>query len=152
MRTDVVSPSLVVDGLRRWARGAYAEEAAVELLVRAFGGRFASVECRWVRACDRPGWFWLDGEALAHDTAALSGGERRVLAVVGALVSGVPLPDLADILTGIDRPNLQLVLAAFAHAAGSHEQVDTWVDCERLVYRRLGPLVGWPVEPVQVAS
>jgi hypothetical protein len=30
--------AVVIDGLRRWSRGAYAEEAAVELLVRAFGG------------------------------------------------------------------------------------------------------------------
>jgi hypothetical protein len=27
--------------LREWARGMYATEAAVELLVRSFGGRFA---------------------------------------------------------------------------------------------------------------
>ncbi len=152
MRTDAVSSAPVVDGLRRWSRGAYAEEAAVELLVRAFGGRFTSTGYRWVRSCDRPGWFWLDGEALIHDTGALSGGERRVLAVAGALVSGAPLPDLSDILAGINRPNLHLVLAAFAHAAGSHEQADTWLDGDRLVYRRHGPLVGWPVEPVQVAS
>ncbi len=73
--------------MRRWARGAYAEEAAVELLIGAFGGRFAAIGYRWVRA-----WFWLDGEALIQLTDALSGGERRVLAVAGALVSGLPCP------------------------------------------------------------
>lgn len=151
MRTATMPPA-VVDGLRRWARGAYAEEAAVELLIRAFGGRFASPGYRWVQTCDRPGWYWLDGEALIHDTGALSGGERRVLAVAGALVSGAPLSDLPDVLAGIDRANLQLVLAAFAHAAGSHEHVNTWVDGDRLVYRRSGSLVGWPAEPVQVSS
>ena len=56
MRTETVSPASVVDGLRRWARGAYAEEAAVELLVRSFGGRFCSTGYPWVRRCDRPGW------------------------------------------------------------------------------------------------
>lgn len=152
MRTETVAPASVVDGLRRWARGAYAEEAAVELLVRAFGGRFATTRYRWVQACDRPGWFWLDGEALIHDTAALSGGERRLLAVAGALASGGALSDLPDLLAGIDRGNLHLVLAAFAHAAGSHEHADTWVDGDRLIYRRVGPLVGWPIEPVQVVS
>lgn len=152
MSAQKVAPALVVDGLRRWSRGAYAEEAAVELLVRAFMGRLASAGYRWVRACDRPGWFWLDGEALIHDTGALSGGERRVLAIAGALVSSAPLPDLPGVLAGMDRLNLQLALAAFAHAAGSHEHADTRVDGDRLVYRRLGPLVSWPVEPVKVAS
>lgn len=127
-----VSPALVADGLRRWSRGAYAEEAAVELLIRSFGGRFASTRYPWVRACDRPGWFWLHGEPLIHDTGALSGGERRLLTVAGALVSGVAVSDLADLLAGLDRTNLQLVLAAFAHAGGSHEQADVSVDGSRL--------------------
>ena len=139
-----VSRAAVVDGLRRWARGAYAEEAAVELLVRAFGGRFASIRCRWVRECDRPGWFWLDGERLINDTGALSGGERRVLAVAGSLVSGASLSDLDSLLAGLDRPNLELVLAALAHAAGSHEQIDAHVEGDLLVYRRLGPVLAWP--------
>ena len=111
MSTSKVLPAVVVDGLRRWARGAYAEEAAVELLVRAFGGRFASAGCQWVQPCERPGWFWLDGESMLHDTAALSGGEQRVLSIVGALVSGLAVSDLAGVLAGLDRPNLKLVLA-----------------------------------------
>lgn len=140
----LIQPALVVDGLRRWARGAYAEEAAVELLVRGFGGRFASTGCRWVRPCQRSGWFWLDGERLLNGTGALSGGERRVLAVAGALVSGLALPDLGDVLAGLDRAHLVLVLAALAHAGGSHEQVDARVDGGRLVFRRLSPVVAWP--------
>lgn len=141
----------VVDGLRRWSRGAYAEEAAVELLVRAFNGRFAATGYPWVQACDRPGWFWLDGEPLTHGAGALSGGERRVLSVVGALVSGLAVSDLTGILAGLDRHHLQLVLAAFAHAAGSHEQADVRMEGDRLVYRRLGPLLVWP-DPIKVAS
>ena len=152
MPTQDVAPGLVPDGLRRWARGAYAEEAAVELLVRSFGGRFASTGWRWVQACDRPGWFWLDAEALLHDTEALSGGERRVLAVVGALASGAALSDLPSVLAGLDRPHLELALAGLAHAAGSHEHVATRVDGGRLLYRRLGPVVGWPADRLRVAS
>ena len=147
-----VPSAMVVDGLRRWARGAYAEEAAVELLVRAFHGRYASVGYRWVRACDRPGWFWLDGEPLIHDTAALSGGEQRVLSIAGALVSGLAVSDLGGVMAGLDRGNLQLVLAAFAHAAGSHEHSDMNLSGGRLLYRRLGPVVDWPVDPVRAAS
>ena len=135
-----------MDGLRRWARGAYAEEAAVELLVRAFGGRFASTGYRWVQPCDAPGWFWLDAEELIHGTGALAGGERRVLAVVGALVGGLAISDLGGIVAGLDRSNLMLVLAALAHAAGSHEQVETEVRDDRLVSRRLRAAVEWPAD------
>lgn len=148
----VTSPAMVVDGLRRWSRGAYAEEAAVELLARAFNGRFASTGYPWVRACDRPGWFWLDGEPLIHATGAVSSGERRVLVIAGALVSGLAVSDLAEILAGLDRTSLQLVLAAFAHAAGSHEQSDVRVHGDRLVYRRLGPLLDWPTDKIAAAS
>jgi hypothetical protein len=142
--STAVSPAEVIDGLRRWARGAYAEEAAVELLVRAFGGRFASIRYRWIRECDRPGWFWLDGERLINDTDALSSNAHRVLAVAGSLVSGASLTDLDSLLAGLDRPNLELVLAALAHAAGSHEHIDAHVEGDLLVYRQLGPVLAWP--------
>jgi hypothetical protein len=36
-------------GLRDWARGMYATEAAVELLLRAFAGRFAHADQPWIR-------------------------------------------------------------------------------------------------------
>ena len=114
--------------------------------------RFATTGYRWVRACGRPGWFWLDGEALIHDTGALSGGERRVLAIAGALASGAALSDLPGVVAGLDRPRLELVLAGLAHAAGSHEHVATRVDGDRLLYRRLGPVVGWPAGALRVAS
>lgn len=142
----------VVDGLRRWARGAYAEEAAVELLARSFGGRFASTGFEWVRTCDAPGWFWLDGEPLRNAIGQLSGGERRVLAVAGALVSSPVLVDLADIASGLDREHLCLVLAALAHAGGSHEHTDVMVQGDQAVFRRLGPLVEWPSLGMELAS
>lgn len=148
----MASTAAVVDGLRRWARGSYAEEAAVELLVRSFGGRFTAASCEWVRACDAPGWFWLDGEPLRYATGHLSAGERRVLALVGALTSGSVLVDLADILSGLDRPHLALVLAALAHAGGSHEHSDVTVDGERMVFRRLPALIEWPSARIELAS
>lgn len=123
----------VKDALRRWARGAYAEEAAVELVCRAFGGRFASPRWPWVQPCDQPGLFWLDGEELLHGTGWLSGGERRVLAIAGALVTGGRLDELGGCLTGLDRANLALVLAALAYAGGSHEQAGWIVEDGRLV-------------------
>lgn len=145
-------PSLLMEALRDWARGCYAQEAAVELLMRAFDGRFAATAYPWVVADDEePGWFWLDGEQLETATGCLSGGEQRVLAVVGALVSGAAVPDLGGLLAGLDRANLHLVLAAFAHAGGSHEQVDALLNGDQLSWRRHRPLVAWP-EPAPVAD
>ena len=78
----------VVAGLRRWARGAVTDEAAVELLVACSGGRFARPGCAWIRPCVRPGWYWLDSDALAGHAERLAGSERRVLLLAADLVSG----------------------------------------------------------------
>jgi hypothetical protein len=131
-------------GLREWGRGWYATEGAVELLIRSFGGRFASAGQPWVRRRSSGG-FWLDGDALAEHTGALSGGEQRVLAVVRTLASGEPLTEVASILAGVDRDNLTLILAAFSHASGAHEHTATrrTEDGTREFYRP-GPLLPWP--------
>lgn len=82
-----------VQGLRRWANGVYPLEAAVELVARAFGGRFARVGYPWVAQGDGPNVYWLDVEQLtAENTGAYSGGERRLLAlVVASLAGGAPV-------------------------------------------------------------
>ncbi|QDP94799.1 hypothetical protein FOE78_01690 [Microlunatus elymi] len=137
--------SVTVAGLRAWARGSYAEEAAVELLARSFGGRFASTGWPWVQQCDRAGWFWLNPDAIWTGSGALSGGERRLLNVVAALVGGQPLTDLGGILAGLDRQNLALVLAAFAHAGGSHEHALLIMTADgQPSFDRPGALIGWP--------
>ncbi|GAA2109473.1 hypothetical protein GCM10009841_30810 [Microlunatus panaciterrae] len=141
---DQTEPSVVVQGLRWWAQGAYAEEAAVELLVRAFGGRFAAAGWPWVRSCERPGWWRLDADEFGGHTDVLSSGEQRVLAVVEALVSAGPLLDVGGILAGVDRVNLVLILAAFAHAGGSHEHMELIATEDGVRYGRLAPLVSWP--------
>lgn len=139
-------------GLRAWARGDYAEESAVELLARAFGGRFASSEWPWVRPCDQDGWYWLDADAIWVGTGMLSGGERRLLSVVGALVGGQPIADLGGTLAGLDRHNLGLVLAAFAHAGGSHEERVMIMTDAGPTLERVGPLVDWPPSVERMAS
>src|SRR6478609_8065063 len=102
-------PCAAAEGLRGWAQGSYAGEAGVELLIRSFGGRFAQRGCPWIRSCPRPGWFWVDPEAIADHAGGLSGGERRVLAVVAALVDARPVDDLGDIMAGVDRRHLALI-------------------------------------------
>lgn len=121
--------------------------AAVELLTRCFDGRFAAASQPWIRV-EPTGAVWLDDQFLASSLGGLSGGERRVLTIVVALAdsTGTRRIDLTDVVTGIDRENLDLVLAALAHAAGSHEQVDLKVadDSQTARFVRLPSLHPWP--------
>ncbi len=85
-----VSP-IVLQGLRRWAQGAVSDQLAVELLARSFGGRYLRPGIAWVRPCGRPGWYWLDADALAAYAEKLTAeSERRMLLLAAALVGGDP--------------------------------------------------------------
>lgn len=141
----------VAAGLRRWARGAFDQEAGVELLIRAHGGRFAQQGCPWIRACDRPDWWWVDVTRLVDHAGAFSGQEQRILTIVAALIDRRPIPDLAGVLCGLDRPELHLVIAALAHAAGSHEQIELVRRGEQIAVRRLSALIPWPAVQEQAA-
>lgn len=102
------------DSLRRWAKGMYNLEAAAELLLRGFGGRFAAPGNPWIIFEDgRP---WIDFGAIPENVGALSGGERRYLTIAASLGDGAPVA-LSDAVY-VDRPHLQLILAAIAHAGG----------------------------------
>jgi hypothetical protein len=121
--------------LREWARGTYPEEAAVELLLRAFDGRFAMTSDPWILPDDYGGWC-VDWERL-QDSAVLtgpfSGGERRVLGICASLGSSLNKLALTDVLAGLGEKNIRLVLAAMSHASGVHE-------------RGSGVLFPWPEE------
>jgi hypothetical protein len=80
----------VVAGLRRWALGAPSDQAAVELLARCFSGRYVHPGVAWVRLCARPGWYWLDGDALAAYADTVLGEERRVLTLAAVLLGADP--------------------------------------------------------------
>lgn len=111
----------VSEALRRWAKGLYPLEAGVELLIQAFDGRFASPGEPWVQQGDDSGWWWIDVEQMTEDNYdALSGGEARLLRIAASLLGGLPV-DLSRNIAGLDREHLQLVVAAVAHAGGSHE-------------------------------
>ena len=118
------------DDLRAWAKGSYTTEAGTELLLQAFGGRYAAVGNPWIHASTpTPEGYvqgaWIDFAALAEhaDSGAFSGGERRFLLVAASLAENVPVV-LRDVIPGLGRANLDLVLAAIAHAGGSHEHSD----------------------------
>jgi len=145
----------VESALLRAAVGDYAVEAAVLLLANsghwlpqlqaagliaialdedADGGPWAAVQ-----------WSDLDG---ALRTGVISGGsgQLRLLRAAAGLAEGQPL-DLADLTAGVDRPELTLLLAALAHAAGSHEHEDVVppIGGGPGAVRPLGPVVAWPV-------
>ena len=139
--------SITHAGLRSWARGLYPLEAAVELLAQAFGGRFANPGLPWIQPCDQSGWWWLDPWQITDDAlAGLSGGEQRVLRIAASLAGGPPV-GLADNLPGLDRDLMHLVLAAMAHANGSHEHPGILIDHNRGVAKvdgQLPSLHPWP--------
>ena len=114
--------------LRAWARGMYPTEAATELLLKAFGGKFAAPGNPWVHTSTEPEGpgqvrAWIDFAAIPEEVGPLSGGERRFLMLAASLAEDVPVV-LGDLVSGLDRENLDLVLAAIAHAGGSHQHSD----------------------------
>lgn len=140
---------VTIAGLRAWARGACAEEAAVELLARAWGGWFASTDWPWVRSCEEEGWLWLDPEAIWPDSRVFSNSERRLLNVVSALLGGQPLVSLTGTLVGLDRQNLALVLAAFAHASGCRDLNVLIRTGDGAVVEFVGPFVDRPPAAIE---
>lgn len=135
------APEDVHRALRAWARGGYSDEAAVELIIRAFDGRFARPGWPWIKPLSRGG-YWLDGEAITENAGALSGGEQRLLAVVASLASYQPPDRGIGQVMNCDRDNQELILAALSHAGGSQEHRDFVRDESEAV--ALGPLHAWP--------
>lgn len=132
------------ESLRAWAKGSYPQEAATELLIRAFNGRFASPGQAWIGIRDH-GEPWIDFEAIPSHIGALSGGEQRFLLLVASL-SGDALITLGDVVPGLDRDLVKLVLAAVAHAAGTHEGVEVihTPDGRGSIRKVSGSLYPWP--------
>jgi hypothetical protein len=113
--------------LRAGACGIYADEAAVELLLRhghwaghgEFARRFAQVP-----ACPDPGGVpvaGIDWQAAASGLGgaglACSASEAGVLRIAASLGGGVPV-SLRAVLGGLDHVNIALVARAVLHANG----------------------------------
>jgi hypothetical protein len=86
---------------------------------------------------------WIDFDAIDEDTVgALSSGERRLLLIAGSLGSAKNhTVNLSEVLPGLDRANLAFVVAAVAHAGGSHEHSDFGPDGRAVRFPSLAP---WP--------
>ena len=102
--------------LRTWARGSHSTEAAVEVLIRARGGRFVEPGQPWLSTDDR-GITWLDAQVVRQYAHAVSSGERHILALVEALALGRPLEDVGGLMASLDLYHLSLVRAVLRHAS-----------------------------------
>jgi hypothetical protein len=119
-----VEPGEVVAGLRAWAAGFTADEAAVELLIAishelpAVLDPFPGFYAAWIDRCPRPGLWFLDGGNLADAADGFPLRLRPVILTAAALATDGALLDLGVTLAGISREWLGPVFAALAHAAG----------------------------------
>lgn len=135
------------DELRAWAKGSHALVAATELLLRAFNGNYAKPGNPWVIKEEDDGNLWINFEAIPENLGGQSSGERRFLLIAASLADVGVEVNLGDVLPGLDRKSLDLVLAAVAHAGGSHEHSDfvTNADGSQTI-ERLSTLYPWPNE------
>ena len=109
------------EALRRWARGTFGVEAAVELLIRGFGGRFAEPGNAWIHT-DGP-IAWVDFPAISDGVGPLSGGERRYLLITTS-IAGITVPlNMAEIAY-LDNDLVELILRGLAHAHGTGPAFD----------------------------
>lgn len=132
----------LAERLRAWAEGMYALEAGVELLIRQ--GKAVYDGAPWIN--DDGEHAWLDIEALLDESGAWSGGEQRIVRLAASLI-GDERVNLSDELSGNDRRATALLLAAIAHASGSHEHSDMQFgeDGQPRIVRH-STLYAWPNE------
>ena len=148
-----LDPAAVECALVRGAVGDYADEAAVLLLLN-FGHWLPQLQSAGlislVADVDGEGpWAqidWPDIDRALHAGAIHGSSEAlSVLWAAASIADGRPV-DLGEVAAALDRRGLALVLAAVAHAAGSHDQSGAvpGVDGIPGPGRRLPPLFGWP--------
>lgn len=104
----------------------YTTEAGAELLIRGFGGRFAQTAYPWIQPGEGGG-YWIDLAAIP-DIGAYSSGERGFLLIAASIGSSELQVNLSDAVASLGREQLDLVLAAIAHAAGSHQHSEILYD------------------------
>ncbi|MGK3708622.1 hypothetical protein [Arthrobacter sp. IK3] len=105
------------DRLRGWARGSHSDEAGVELLIRAYGGRFARHTQPWMRTSDDGTYVDVDWSAIPDYIGGLSSGERRYLLLAASIAGGTEV-NIESTFPRLDSQDQDLVIAALQHAAG----------------------------------
>lgn len=121
------TPNELTEAARAWARGSYALEAAVELLIRhgvwLTHREFRRYAIDYVTATyTRVPYAVIDWQsahiALNRGCMPCSGTEAAILRIALSLADGLPV-ELGPAITGLDTTNLAHVLAAIAHASGN---------------------------------
>lgn len=138
----LVGPTDIVDrhhrALRNWARGTPQTAAAVEMLIRGFGGRYAS------------GWPWIIIEDerrhvqftdLVRDVDSLPPPARLYLRTAASIALNQKTVTVAELIGALDRTEMNLVLAAMAHAAGFIDQLGPYYNPDN------GKISGYAVTP-----
>lgn len=121
--------------LRAWANGMHTTEAAA-------GNP-------WIQPNDHGG-HWIDLEAIPSHIGALSSGERAYLQITASIGLGGSDGDhvavnLSNAVPSLGREQLELVLAAIAHAGGSHQHSDFVVNEHGTAsVIKLSSLYPWP--------
>ncbi|WP_336029211.1 hypothetical protein [Geodermatophilus sp. FMUSA9-8] len=152
-RAADLDPVGVENALLRAALGDYCDEAAILLLITSG---------HWLPQLQHAGLITVDGNvegeglwahiywpdvdgALRIGTITGRSSDQQVLRAAASIADGHPV-DLGDLAAGLDRHALTLVLAAIAHAAGSHEHhhIPRAVGGVPKLGDRLPPLVPWP--------
>lgn len=96
------------------ARGMFTTEAATEMLIGAFRGRFAAVGNPWVQPGDDDG-AWIDFDSIPSQVGGLSSGKLALL-LIASSIGGSTQVNLGDGVCSLDRRHLGLMMAALAHA------------------------------------
>lgn len=148
MSAELTTRDQIAAGLRRWAKGIYPSEAAAELLIRFNHGRLLTTPCVEQIGDDHGDEYAAIYPEGIEEAGYLSGGEYRVLLIAVSLVSPTYRVPLTDVLPGLDRDALALVLATVAHASGSHEHSRMTFDADGIYAgsERLPALYAWPDE------
>ncbi|TQN37296.1 hypothetical protein FHU33_3938 [Blastococcus colisei] len=152
-RAADLDPVDIENALLRAALGDYCDEAAILLLITSG---------HWLPQLQHAGLITVDGNvdgeglwahiywpdldgALHIGTIIGRSSDHQILRAAASIADGHPV-DLGDLATGLDRHALTLVLAAMAHAAGSHEEPRIARGPGGVPHPggRLPPLVPWP--------
>ena len=86
--------------LRAWASGVYTVEAATELLIQAFDGRFTEPGWPWIHSTDD--WTWIDFSAITEHIGRLSRGEQGLLRIAASIGDDGTTVNLGDSLSRLD--------------------------------------------------
>jgi hypothetical protein len=133
------------DAVRRWAMGVYPVEAGAELLIRQ--GKAIVEGAPWLTDIGPAGGqrvTEIDHVRLWDESRGWSGSERRIVDIARSLMNSRGRVNLHDAVTGLNRDQLELVLAAVAHAAGSHEKPRTTSTEEQRGNAALESAFPWP--------